>query len=319
MRQSRIALKLCYRCPGTCPYCSCRKTLWSTRGGRDMSLEMIDWIARRLECDESHPFEEISLTGGEVTTLPTFPAIAERLVQTGMALSVTTAGWSNREGSWAALLSEIPFAKVCISIDHPDPQMNDAIRGKGSWERAARAVRDAVSARDRLGHPEVTVISVIHRQNIRALESLWLLLKQWRVDRWMPAHLEASALYGTLVPSPADLKWLADARLRSDGFHQALGGTLDPQTVPDSLILSGRWPDDQVPNGCATLGRLLIVHPNGGIYGCYGSEHREIARVGEIRDPDFPPFTDLLRKAEAHLPEGCVGCPEPVQYSNPLR
>ena len=318
MRRSRIALKLSYRCSGRCPYCSYRKALWATRGGRDMPLEMVEWIARRLE-DGHHPFEEISLTGGEVTTLPTFPAIARRLTQTGVALGVTTAGWANRVGSWATLLNDISIEKVCVSIDHPDPRLNDAVRGKGSWERAARAVQEAVAARDRLGYPEVTVISVIHRHNIRALESLWMLLKQWRVDRWMPAHLEASARYRALAPSQADLEWLADARVRSIGLHQALGSALDSRTVPDSLVLSGCWPEDQVPNGCAALGRLLIVHPNGGVYGCYGSEHLDIARVGEICGSDFPSFTDLLAKDEARPPEGCARCPEPIQHSNPLR
>lgn len=284
-----------------------------------MALEMVEWIAQRLEKEGSHPFEEISLTGGEVTTLRTFPAIVRRLAQTGMALGVTTAGWSNRNGSWGGLLREIPFAKVGVSIDHPDPQMNDALRGKGSWERAARAVQEAVATRDRFGTPEVTVISVVHRHNIRALESLWTLLNQWRVDRWMPAHLEASARYSALAPSQADLEWLAAARNRSIGFHQSLGSAFDPRTVPDSLILSGCWPDDQAPNGCATLGRLLIVHPNGGVYGCYGSEHSEIAQVGEISGPDFPSFADLLTRAQASPPKGCASCPEPVQHSNPLR
>ncbi|MGB0712968.1 MAG: hypothetical protein ACPGUC_05345, partial [Gammaproteobacteria bacterium] len=89
--------------------------------------------------------------------------------------------------------------------------------------------------------------------------------------------------------------------------------------VPRGLITSGVWPADQVPRGCSTLGRLLIVHPNGAMYGCYGSEHAEVSRLGTISGPDFPPFDTLLALARDNVPDQCARCPEPAQHSNPLR
>lgn len=289
------------------------------RGGRDMPMELIEWICRRLESDARQPFEELHMTGGEVTALKGFPAIVERLAATGLDLGVTTSGWCRAQGSWRELLHRIRFKKFYVSLDHADREANDAIRGPGSWHRAMRAVQEATAARDRLGYPEVNVISVVHRENIRVLKDLWQLLMRWGVDRWMPAHLEAAANYPALVPTQDDLEALARARARSPAFDQAIGDAFDPDHVPSSLIVTGLWPDDLAPKGCSTLGRLLLVHPNGNVYGCYGSEYSEVTLLEQVRGPDFPSFADMLAKATRSVPNTCRHCPEPVQQSNLLR
>lgn len=319
MRRSRLALKLTYRCPGRCPYCDARKNLWKVRGGRDMPLALVERIARRLESEPNQPFEEVALTGGEATMLKSFPDIARRLSATGLPLGVTTAGWANATGSWAELLTAVPFAKIGISLDHPDRDENDRLRRPGSWGRAVRAISEAVAARDRDGRPEVTVISVIHRHNIGSLEALAAQLNRWRVDRWMPAHLEATARYPDLAPTHADLDGLAAARGRSASLDAALGVAFDEAWVPRRLIIEGLWPEGQARRGCTVLGRLLVVHPNGAVYGCYGSEHAEVKRVGTLGEAQAISFGDLLHMARRTDPALCRGCPEPVQHSNALR
>jgi|GEM_PF-4118180 len=284
-----------------------------------MPIDLIEWICRRLENETNRNFDELFMTGGEVTALRGFPDIAERLSTSKLPLGVTTSGWCGAQGSWPDLLDKIPFKKFYVSFGHPDIDTNDAVRGSGSWVRAVQAIRDGVAVPDERGYPEVSVISAVHRQNIRALESLWTLLKDWRVDRWMPAYLEAAEAYSAFMPTNEDLDWLAATKERSPQFDIGLGQAFNPTQVPRSLITTGRWPKNQEPHGCDTLGRLLVVHPNGNIYGCYGSEHAELSLLGHIRGPDFPPFGDLLDKAAGSIPGGCEACPEPIQNSLSLR
>nr|VFJ87807.1 MAG: Radical SAM superfamily enzyme, MoaA/NifB/PqqE/SkfB family [Candidatus Kentron sp. LFY] len=317
MRNVRLALKLTYRCPGHCQYCACRKTLWKNRGGLDMSVELLQWICDQLQGDQNQPFEEIHLTGGEVTALEVFPEIARRLTKTGLPLGVTTSGWTRKRGSWEALLSEIPFRKFYVSLDHPDQESNDTVRGKGSWKRALRAIQDGTRIRDQFGYPEVTVISVAHHRNIRKLPKLWFFLKSLHVDRWMPAYLEATENYKNLALTDEDLDWLDSVRAHSPLFSQALGQAFNAEFVPRSLITTGEWPEDRVPKGCSTLGRLLIIHPNGDIYGCYGSEHAAVPTTGRALGKPLS-LNKLLATARA-VSDVCAKCPEPLQQSNLLR
>lgn len=284
-----------------------------------MPMAMIRWICARLKADGGHPFEQLHMTGGEPTILDSFQEITARLAETGLPLSITTSGWRHGQDSWKELLAEAPFKQVYLSIDHPNREANDAVRGAGSWDLAMRTLRDSIQMRDMHGYPEITVISVVHRHNIRSLQRMWAFLQELGVDRWMPAHLEATANYADLAPTPEDLEWLDAARTRDPQFGASMGEAFHPESVPRSLIVHGLWPKDQEPHGCTTLGRLLVVHPNGGIYGCYGSEHRESTLLGQITGPDFPPFMQLLATAAHSVPDFCATCPEPVQHSNPLR
>lgn len=284
-----------------------------------MSMEMIEWICSALEAEANPPFDEVHLTGGEVTALASLHEIMERFSATGLPLSVTTSGWCRKQGSWREVLDAVPFRKFYVSLDHVDRAANDAIRGPGSWDRAVRAIKDAVDVRDRKGYPEVSVISVVHRHNILALNELSVALRRWRVDRWMPAYLEAAGNYQDLAPTYDDLEKLNVARKCDPTFDRALGGAFVVGHVPPSLIVTGAWPDEVAPTGCSTLGRLLIIHPSGNVYACYASEYEEVGRVYRISGPEFPPYAEMLAKASRTIPDVCGRCPEPVQHSNPLR
>lgn len=165
----------------------------------------------------------------------------------------------------------------------------------------------------------VSVISVIHRHNILALNELSEALRRWGVDRWMPAHLEAAVNYRDLALTYDDLEKLNVARECSPKFDKALGTAFAVGHVPPSLIVEGMWPEEMVPRNCSTLGRLLIIHPSGNVYACYASEYSEVGLVDKISGPEFAPFSEMLTRASRITPDLCKGCPEPVQHSNKLR
>lgn len=319
MRSLRIALKLTYRCLGRCSYCASRKKLWQARGGRDMPTDLLEACIMMLSNRERHPFQEIHLTGGEITLHPKFSGIARRLQSTGLPLSASSSGWGAKRGGWGELLQRVAFDKLYISLDHPEEKSNDVIRGPGSWGRATRAIKEARAVRDQLGKPEIVVASVIHRHNIRNLEVLLQILRDWGVDRWLPAHLEGSSSLPQLAPSAADWAWLNKRRAENPALNIALGEAFHPTEGLRHLITHGEWPGRQPIPRCTTIGRLAIVHPNGAIYPCYGSEYWEVSPIGKADEMEKLNFRQLLKNAAANPPDACRYCPEPIQNSQPLR
>jgi len=245
--------------------------------------------------------------------------IAQQLQSTGLPLSASTAGWAAKCGGWGELLRRVKFHKLYISLDHAEKKANDLIRGPGSWDRAFRAIKEARAIREQMGKPEIIVASVIHRHNIRHLEVLVDLLRDWGVDRWLPAYLEGVRSFPQLAPTSEDLTWLRNRRAEHPTLNSTLGEAFHPAIAPPHLITQGEWPNDQPVPSCNTIGRLAIVHPNGAIYACYGSEYRELGRIGDDDDLETLNFQQLLQVAAANPPAACRYCPEPIQNSQPLR
>lgn len=319
MRRCRLALKLTYRCPGLCSYCDERKSLWKVRGGRDMPLTLVDTVLNSLMMPSGHPFEEIHMTGGEISTYPHLEELLRMLGIVDLPLTLTTSGRRPRRVSWGELLLHYPIQKIFLSLDDAEASTNDEIRGNGSHKIALNAIREAVQLRQTIDRPEVTVISVIHRQNVRHLRELIHLLLELDVDRWMPAHLEAVQHNPALALTSSDLRWLKAQCERDSLLQRCLGKTFDPDFVPWKLLVNGGIPVGQPTLPCSTIGRLAIVHPGGNVYPCYGSEHAQVPLLTNLVDDPYPDWHALMTSAIDSRFDVCRACPEPLQASRPLR
>ncbi len=86
----------------------------------------------------------VDISGGEPLLLRDLPALARRVAAGGRAaVSVTTNGWHLARR--AEELAEAIDA-VRVSLDGPDEASHDRIRGSGSFTRARKGIRAAVSA-----------------------------------------------------------------------------------------------------------------------------------------------------------------------------
>lgn len=140
-----------YDCNLSCTYCCVRSH--PKAGRRAIGLETF----RRL-VDEAVPlgFEELCLTGGEPFLLPeifemleySLPRIPTTVLTNGTL--ITPRRLERLKGLSAGRLA------FQVSIDSQDPAVNDFYRGRGSFERALKGVRDLLSAgfRVRIGATE---------------------------------------------------------------------------------------------------------------------------------------------------------------------
>ncbi|HIC98974.1 MAG TPA: radical SAM protein, partial [Pyrodictiaceae archaeon] len=87
----------------------------------------------------------IALSGGEPTIHPHFFTVVREAAKRGMYVAVATNGWMMADENFVKKMKEAGVRYVEISIDSPDPKKHDRFRGvPGAWERAVKAVRNAV-------------------------------------------------------------------------------------------------------------------------------------------------------------------------------
>jgi mycofactocin biosynthetic radical S-adenosylmethionine protein MftC len=104
--------------------------------------------------------------GGEPLGRPDFRDIVEHAVGRGLGMKVSTNG-TLVDDSMAQWISETPYLDIQISIDGTSAEINDRIRGRGSFDSALRAM-------DRLADRgfRFTLNSVVTRANIDDLDEL---------------------------------------------------------------------------------------------------------------------------------------------------
>jgi mycofactocin radical SAM maturase len=176
---------------------------------------------------------------------------------------------------------------VQISIDGATADVNDAVRGTGSFAMARRAMDNLAAA----GFGEFKISIVVTRQNVSQLDKFKQIADDYgarlRVTRLRPSGRGADS-WADLHPTAAQQRVLYDwlsARpdvLTGDSFFHlsALGAPLP------GLNLCG-------------AGRVVcLIDPVGDVYACPFVLHEEF-RAGNVREPGG--FTRLWRESELLL------------------
>jgi MoaA/NifB/PqqE/SkfB family radical SAM enzyme len=115
----------------------CEHCLRSDYSGDDLEL---DDLKKFLTGFEKYRLgNEFSMTGGEATLHNNFRGILETLDEFDFKGNVVTNGQNNER---IRLLAEFPqiLNYVLISLEGPNPQVNDKIRGKGSFDRVIKTI-----------------------------------------------------------------------------------------------------------------------------------------------------------------------------------
>ncbi|WP_045875811.1 radical SAM protein [Pseudofrankia sp. DC12] len=122
------------RCNLACPHCLDDKQL--------PELPAAD-RARTGQAIASSGVLGVDISGGEPLLLTDLPDLADLLVAGGLAVSVTTNGWQLARRA-AALARHVDAVRV--SLDGPDPDRHDAMRGRRSFDRALGGIVAARAA-----------------------------------------------------------------------------------------------------------------------------------------------------------------------------
>jgi len=243
----------------------------------------------------------VNIGGGEPMVHPDFFDIVEYAVAAHVGVNFSTNG-TLIDAPRARQLAATDYVDLQVSIDGADAEVNDAIRGAGSYAAARRAMDHLADA----GFEDFKISVVLTRQSIPQLDSLQELADHYgarlRVTRLRPSG-RGIDVWDALRPTPAqqrDLhRWLLDhpTVLTGDSlFHlNALGEPLP------GLSMCG-------------AGRIVcLVDPVGDVYACPFLIHPDFKAGNVLSDGSF---TEIWRTSPLFAgmraptnPEGsCASC-----------
>ncbi|QUH01802.1 mycofactocin radical SAM maturase [Saccharopolyspora erythraea] len=286
-----------YACNLACEHCL------SSSGRRDpYELDTAEMKAVIDELDRMQVFY-VNVGGGEPTVRPDFWELLDYAVAHRVGVKFSTNGL-RIDDRRAAQLAAMDYVDVQISLDGASREVNDAVRGPGSYDMALRALESLASA----GMRDFKISVVMTRHNVAQLDDFKRVADhygaQLRITRLRPSGRGADVwdeLHPTAEQQHQIYSWLTahgqDVLTGDSFFHlNALGSTPLP-----GLNLCG-------------AGRVVcLIDPIGDVYACPFAIH-DAFKAGNVRDhggfqqvwSDSELFSDLRRPQSAGACSSCA-------------
>ena len=244
-------------------------------------------VAQVLAAADALPLRSVNFGTGENGLHPDFPVVVDALLARGVAVTMTTNGYSARRlpDALLARLKEVEF-----SVDFPAEAAHDAERGPGNW-----ALIEQQMGRCRALGVRVTVTAVMMARNVDEMVPLLAL-----------AGARGALLrVNILMPVPG-----AGAAPEPSAFWRTWQALLDA-----SLLVSCGEPVLRAalglprPQGAGCGLQTVRLTPRGVVKPCvYGPDGdlrlADLVRLGP-RIVDTPSFRD----GRETVPAACAGCP----------
>ena len=231
----------------------------------------------------------VNIGGGEPTVRPDFWELVDHATARQVGVKFSTNG-IRLDAPAARRLAASDYTDVQISLDGATADVNDAVRGTGSFQTATRAMANLAAA----GFRGFKISVVVTRHNVSQLDALAKIADdhgaQLRLTRLRPSGRGAD-VWPELHPTAAQQRelydWLAahgDQVLTGDSFFH-----LSPYGKP----LPGL-------NMCGAGRVVCLIDPVGDVYACPFAIHENFL-AGSVRQPggfetvwrESPLFADL--------------------------
>jgi len=261
-----LTWELTYACNLACIHCLSSS---GRRDPRELTTEQCEAVIDELQRMQVF---YVNIGGGEPTVRPDFWHLLSYAVnhQVGVKFSTNGIKITPQRASW---LAGTDYVDVQVSLDGATAEVNDAVRGTGSFATATRALDNLASACFR----DAKISVVVTRHNVRQLDAFAELADRYgatlRLTRLRPSGRGADA-WPELHPTAEDQRvlydWLVGAGERvltgDSFFHLAAFG----QPLP-GLNLCG-------------AGRVVcLIDPIGDVYACPFAIH-DAFRAGNVLD-----------------------------------
>jgi mycofactocin radical SAM maturase len=262
-----LTWELTYACNLSCAHCL------SSSGKRDpRELSTAEAKAVVDELQKMQVFY-VNVGGGEPTVRPDFWELLDYAIDHNVGVKFSTNG-VKLDKKRSAQLARTDYVDVQISLDGATAEVNDYVRGPGSYDMAIRALENLAEAG--FGQPKISV--VMTRQNVDQLDEFKAISDKYgaqlRITRLRPSGRGAD-VWDELHPLPSQQKqmydWLVakgDQVLTGDSFfHLSAFGEALP-----GLNLCG-------------AGRVVcLIDPVGDVYACPFAIHENFL-AGNVRSP----------------------------------
>ncbi|MEV0248167.1 mycofactocin radical SAM maturase [Nocardia sp. NPDC050712] len=273
-----LTWELTYACNLACVHCL------SSSGRRDpRELSTAECLALIDEFERMRVFY-VNIGGGEPTVRPDFWEILDYATEHHVGVKFSTNGVRINPAA-AARIAANSYVDVQISLDGASEAVNDAVRGKGSYATAIRAMELLASA----GADGFKLSVVMTRHNVHQLDGLLAIADlfdaQLRLTRLRPSGRGADS-WDDLHLRPEQQRTLYDWLL--DHGDQVLTGDSFFHLAAYGQALPGL-------NLCGAGRVVCLVDPIGDVYACPFAIHDQF-KAGNIRSAGG--FTRIWRESE---------------------
>ena len=264
-----LTWELTYACNLACVHCL------SSSGRRDpKELTTAEALAVVDELADLQVFY-VNLGGGEPMIRKDFLDIVDHAVSRNVGVKFSTNGYYIDKAA-AERFAATDLLDIQISLDGFDAETNDAVRGKGSWEAARRAMDNLAEAN--FGEFKISIVATRH--NVDQLDDYKKMADEYgaqlRVTRLRPSGRGVDSYQDLRLTHPQQqqiFRWIMDHPdvLTGDSFfHLNALGKDTGETLP-GLSMCG-------------AGRIVcLIDPIGDVYACPFVIHDEFM-AGNVRD-----------------------------------
>ncbi|HEY4022174.1 MAG TPA: mycofactocin radical SAM maturase [Pseudonocardiaceae bacterium] len=274
-----LTWELTYACNLSCVHCL------SSSGRRDpRELSTAECKALIDEFERMQVFY-VNIGGGEPTVRPDFWELLDHASEHHVGVKFSTNGIMITEAA-AARLAASDYVDVQISLDGAVEEVNDAVRGPGSYRTALRAMQRLADA----GMRNFKISVVVTRQNAGQLDEFKVIADrfgaQLRLTRLRPSGRGAD-VWDELHPTAAQQRSLYEWLVRHG--EQVLTG--------DSFFHLAGYGDGALPglNLCGAGRVVCLVDPVGDVYACPFAIH-DTFLAGNVRGEGG--FATVWRESE---------------------
>ena len=262
-----LTWELTYACNLSCVHCLSSS---GRRDPRELSTEqckaVIDELARMQVF-------YVNIGGGEPTVRSDFWELVDYATANRVGVKFSTNG-VKIDRTVAARLAASDYVDVQISIDGATAEVNDAVRGPGSFDMAVRALENLAEA----GFRDAKISVVVTRHNVDQLDEFKALADKYgatlRITRLRPSGRGAD-VWDDLHPTQAQQRQLYDWLVeRGDGI-----------LTGDSFFHLSAYGDALPGLNLCGAGRVVcLIDPVGDVYACPFAIHEQFL-AGSVTAP----------------------------------
>jgi MoaA/NifB/PqqE/SkfB family radical SAM enzyme len=196
---TRIAFEITRRCNLNCKHCLRDET----EEQKDLDLGLIEKVMRQGR--DGYGVNLTAFTGGEPFMYPDLEKLFELTADMGYTFSIVTNG--HFVPKKMGLLNDPRFNKIinhiAVSLDGPDPETHDSIRGTGAFKKAVAAIV-ALKANGFKVHVKYT----LGKHNIDKIEQAILEISHLEVEGLEMAHTHPTPdnMASGLMPAPGEMR-----------------------------------------------------------------------------------------------------------------
>ena len=285
-----VAWELTRSCNLFCAHCRSASTQakFDNELSTEECLRLIDGIAETAK-------PVIILSGGEPLLRRDLFLIASHAVDKGLRVAMGTNGTLITD-EIAAKLRAVPVSRVAVSIDFPNPELQDKFRGKSA---AFQAAISGIAHLRRAGI-EVQINSTITRLNMEYLNELLDLALEQGAVAFHPFMLvptgrgrDLEAVAMTSEEYERTLNWVYEKQVQlgdriffkpTDAPHyQRIVQQKTMETAPKSRGHDGNQTMNRMSRGCLAGINFCFVSHRGRVQGCGYLD----VEAGNVRDTNF--------------------------------